>query len=265
MTENKQNKTYTRRFSRKPINSKLLVDCPTIRVLKKYGRFNKAAADAGFLKNPVSSDSDRFEVYDTTSGGYHADLSPMILGPVHVDGQLFALNIEDGWQGCKVWSFHMRGHFDEKSKTLWKDEPNKAKHPIESDDWIPEWEKWSKHIRLSGEAKRHRAKADPNAVNPNVPLFSYFQGQRLDYVSARKQMYIPWYAELVQKTESFQYLKVRFQAGTSLILLDPDGQPRDQLWIHQDVHSLTSRINEFSLIFGHGFVLAAVLMEIKVW
>jgi len=261
----RQKKLVKRRFRPKPIDPSLFSVEPTIRVLKKYGRFNAWAKENGYLKNPVPTEEDKFEVYDVTSGGFHADLSPMILGPVLVDGLGFAANIEDGWQGCKVWSFHMRGCFAVDAKTLWQDDPTQPAHDPQGNAWIPEWRKWSEHIRFSGEAKRHRAKADPNAVNPNVPLFCYWQGERLDYVTARCRMYVPWYAELVQQTESYKYLKARFDAGTSLILLDPDGQGREQPWQALSRATLTARIRDPELIFGHGFVLASVLLGVNVW
>lgn len=265
METNVQKKTYKRHFCPKPINLEILVTNPEIFVLKKYGRFNKAAKEAGFLKHPVPEPGCNFEVYDVTSGGFHADLSPMVLGPVFIDGELFAHNIEDGWQGCKVWSFHMRGHFDAGSPSLWTDDPSSALHTYEEMKWLPEWLKWSKYVRLSGEGKRHRNKSKSNSVNPNVPLGSFYKGQMLGYVEARKQMYIPWYAELILLTDSFQYLKKRFDAGTSLVLLDPDGQPRDERWQVQDQFALQRRVDDISLIFGHGFVLACVLQGIRVW
>lgn len=261
----KQKKVYTRKFRPKPVNEDILSSHPTIRVLKKYGRFNKWAKANDFLKNPTSTPEDSFEVYDTTSGGYHADLSPMVLGPVNVDGKFFAYNIEDGWQGSKVWGFHMRGRFDPTAPLLWRDDESGPFHSIEGIEWLSEWNKWSQHIRLSGEGKRHRAKVDPEAANPNAPLFSYFRGERLSYVEARKKMYIPWYAELVQNTDSYDYLQRRFRAGTSLILLDPDGQERDQNWEEQYEWTLRKRIDNPALIFGHAFVLAAILQDITVW
>ena len=146
-SKSKQQKVFKRRFKPRPINPELLSNSPTIRVLKKYGRFNKVAKEQGFLKNPVSNDGDRFEVYDTTSGGFHADLSPMVLGPVLIEGTLFAHNIEDGWQGCKVWQFHMRGRFDKRAPNLWRDEVGGETHDQEGEGWLAEWQKWSEHIR----------------------------------------------------------------------------------------------------------------------
>ncbi len=261
----RQQKVYRRHFRAKPLRTELVVARPTVRVLKKYGRFDKQAKARGHLKHPKPTTDDPFEVYDATSGGFHADLSPMLLGPVLLDGAPFACNIEDGWQGCKVWSFHMRGYFDARTPTLWRDDPARASHDPAGDAWLSEWRKWSEHIRFGGEAKRHRAKINADAENFNAPLFSYFQGQRLLYAEARKRMYVPWYADLVKRTDSYRYLKQRFDAGTPLLLLDFDGQPRDEPWQTQDAASLRARIDDPARVFGHGFALAAALQDICVW
>lgn len=265
----KQKKKASPNFKVCKINLDICIDKPTIRVMKKYMRFHPTAGKNGWLKYPVGD----FEVYDVCSGGRMNDLSPMILGPVIDEfGDEIALNIEDGWQGSKVWSMHMNGgQFDEKKKLLWKD--GLAKLNPDKDSWIPEWKKWNKHICFSGEAARHRVKIkkDDKSANKNVPLFSYYHGKRYSYEKARKLMYIRWYAKLVQQTKSFKYLKERFDAGTSLVLLDFDGQPRDQKDIlinldNEKAHKyMETRINDPNEIFGHGFVLACVLAGIDVW
>jgi hypothetical protein len=260
----KQQKIVKRRFKEKAITKKLITDNPTIRVLKKYSRFDKEAKAKGFLKNPVSDEDDKFEVYDVSSSGFMSDLSPMLLGPIiDTNGDILGYNIEDVWQSFKVFSIHMNGgKFDKKAQNEWK---NGSKR--NDDNWIKEWTKWSENGRFSGEGKRHRCKIDKKdkCINPNIPLFSYFHDQKLSYVEARKQMYIPWYAKLVKNTRSFQYLKKRFDSGISLILLDPDGQPRDEEIIYINEDNMRERVNNKNKIFGHGFVLACVLMGINVW
>ena len=215
---------------------------------------------------PESSHGYSFEIYDITSGGFMRDLSPMTLGPV-VDefDDVLGCNIEDCWQGGKVWTFHMNGgRFDPKKANLWVD-GSKELDP-EGEEWIPEWKKWNEHICWSGEAKRHRAKVDKSKENPNVPLFSYYRGRRMPYENARQAMYCRWYDELVRKTVAYDYLKERFKAGVNLVLLDTDGQPRDEF----PPESVTKEMAEKSIddreeIFGHGKVLACVIQDINVW
>lgn len=265
----KQKKKIKRWFKIHPINKKLIISDPYIQVIKKYSRFDKKAKELGFLKSPKSTLDNPFEVFDDSSGGFNADLSPMMLGPV-IDkyGDCIGYNIEDAWQGSKVFTFHMNGgKFDpkEKKNNYWKN-GNKKLNP-NGDKWIEEWKKWSEFCRFSGEGLRRRCKIETKdkCINPNIPLFSYYRGKRLSYVEARKQMYIPWYADLVIKTRSFKYLKNRFDKGISLIILDPDGQARDTKILKLNKENMSLKINDSKFVFGHGFVLGCVILGINVW
>jgi hypothetical protein len=256
-----------RHFKEKPV--KIKVSNPWITVLKKYGRFNNDAKEKGWLKYPVPSQDNPFEVFDVSSGGIMRELSPLILGEVVDEWEDYlGKNIEDCWQGRKVWSMHLiRGSkFDPESPILWKKGPNlEDEINIESLEWLSEWQKWSDAICNSGEAKRHRVpKSQGTEENKNVPLFSYYKGQMFDYVPARKLMYCRWYAKLVQETNSFKYLKKRFDSGTPLILLDPDGEERDT-FTNITKEYAQERIDDPDHVFGHGFVLACILLKIDVW
>lgn len=245
----------------------ILVEDPKITVIKKYGRFNRIAMANGWLKHPPpNSHPYPFEIYDATSGGVMRELSPMVLGPV-VDefGDVLGCNIEDCWQGLKVWDFHMNGgKFNPKKPNLWED--GDEDHWCEEDEWIPEWTKWSQHILWSGEAKRHRVKIDHTLDNPNVPLFSFYRGKRLPYEDARQAMYCRWYDVLVRETEAYKYLKGRFEAGVSIAFLDTDGQPRDTfppIPITKDMAG--KRIVDKDAVFGHGYVLACSIQGFDPW
>jgi len=263
----KQKKKVKRWFKIHPI--KLISVNPYIQVIKKYSRFDKVAKELGFLKHPKSTKENKFEVYDDSSGGFYAELSPMMIGPV-IDrySDCIGYNIEDAWQASKVYSFHLNsGKFDPKGKknNYWKD-GNKVIDHTKSDEWIIEWKKWSEFCRFSGEGLRRRCKLtkDKNCINPNIPLFSYYRGEKLSYVESRKKMYIPWYADLVVKTRAFKYLKEKF-TKTSLIILDPDGQPRDQKILEINEKTMREKINDKKFIFGHAYVIACILLNINVW
>jgi len=256
-----------RSFARKPINQKILSKQAKIRVIKLYGRFNKEAKNLGILQWPKSTPEDPFENFGICSGHPMKELSPMLMGPVMIDGEMFSKNIEDGWQGTKVWSAHMtNGHFDSKKDAFWVTGNKKLDPAV--DEWIPEWKKWSEYIRNSGLGKRRHFKIDKTQTNTNIPLFQFFQGERLSYVEGRKKMYVRWYYELVQKTNAFQYLKERYDAGTSLNLMEFDGMHRnsaEHLPEPLTPEKLQESINNPNIIFGHGMVLAAVLLGCRLW
>lgn len=219
----------------------------SIRVLKIYTRFAKVP-DPSCRAYPRVDGYKCYNVCKNRSP-YHT-LSPMMLGPVHDEsGELFAHNIEDGWQCCKVWPFHRQ----------------------QGDNWLELWGEWSRRGRFSRLAKRHRTPKAPgqqtDAVNRNVPLFSLYMGDEMDYVTARKRMYCRWYEELVQHVAEFRDLRARYLSGQKLILLDYDGLDRLNPAENVDLtpEKLRDLVNDGSRPFGHGLVLAATLMGCPVW
>ena len=73
-------------------------------------------------------------------------------------------------------------------------------------------------------------------------------------------MYIPWYAEAVKGVPAFQDIKKRYDQGESFVFLEFDGDGRDlEVWPDCTEEYLQSKIDDKTKVFGHGFVLAAVL------
>lgn len=277
ITENPEARRPTGRsnFATRIIDKSLVTQNPTVRVVKKYSRFDSVARERGWNQFPKSSDNDKFEVYDITSAGnMSADLSPMYLraGSTSTTPNT---TIEDAWQGQKVWMAHLvkGAYFDPRAKWQWKLPVPSKDHQREY--WLPsetgwkyQWYRWRDNILHNmGKSQRHRMKDySLTAPNPNVPLFSYYENRKMQYVTARKSMYVPWYANMVSMTRSFLYLQRRFNAGISLILMDPDGQPREEHpWESITTFSATRRINDPTTIFGHGLVLACVIRGVDVW
>eukprot|EP00339_Tiarina_fusa_P024589 CAMPEP_0117007728 /NCGR_PEP_ID=MMETSP0472-20121206/7507_1 /TAXON_ID=693140 ORGANISM="Tiarina fusus, Strain LIS" /NCGR_SAMPLE_ID=MMETSP0472 /ASSEMBLY_ACC=CAM_ASM_000603 /LENGTH=162 /DNA_ID=CAMNT_0004709585 /DNA_START=268 /DNA_END=753 /DNA_ORIENTATION=- len=129
----------------------------------------------------------------------------MVLGPVHDEnGNLFGSNIEDAWQCSKVFKSQLCGH------------------SVDSGKWKKNWEEWSLRGRFSGEARRHRTQSRADET-----LFSYYMGEKLTYVEARKRMYCRWYHQTVVETAAFKDLRARHLAGINLVLLEYDGLDRD--------------------------------------
>jgi len=215
-----------------------------IRVLKIYTRF--ARVDESLKIWPHVEGYERFNV---CKNNRYQDLSPMILGPVKDEkGELYAHNIEDAWQCSKVWPFHL-------------EQPN----------WEKNWTEWSRRGRFSGEARRHRTpkkvRQQTDSRNRNIPEFSYYMGDRMKYKEARERMYMPWYEELVKKTDAYKDLKARHLAGRNLLLLEYDGLDRNNPEENCDLteEMLIERLNDESRPFGHGLVAACCLLDMPVW
>lgn len=166
-------------------------------------------------------------VIDTTSGsGRYVSLSPFVLDA----RKYMARRFENLWQFSKVYP----------------DQIDADGEPSTS------WFEW-----------RHRGFTSDHAVRyPKgkgaIPLYSFWNGSRLGYIDARKQIYAPVYAELVQSTLGFSQLKEQLEWATAynreLILLDYDAYDHTKLGM-----SLVDVINNPDRKMGHAFVLLMIL------
>ena len=174
-----------------------------------------------FQHNPYSG-----LVVDTTSrGGTWSGLSPFLLSAEKYGSR----NFENLWQYSKVYPEHA--------------EQMGLKYVIKND-----WFDWSQAGYNNPSAVRY-----PMGKG-RKPLFSFWLGQKLGYIEARKKIYIPIYAELVQLTESFAALKTAFQTQ-DLVLRDYDGYDYTVMGL-----TLGAVANDPSRKCGHAFVLAALLL-----
>lgn len=99
----------------------------------------------------------------------------------------------------------------------------------------------------------------------------------LDYISARKKIYCGEYARLAPKTESFKALLKLLQNGENLQLVEVDGPdpylkypPYDQISPENPGLLITEEtikmiVNDPGKPFGHGFVIAALLLGGEKW
>lgn len=179
----------------------------------------------------------RLNIIDTTSRNKDPrwrELSPFHLGPVdcyEVSGangarvMLRARNVENAWQYSKVYPGHVIG-----------------------DVMLSTWFEW----RNAGFAK-DRADRYPMGKGA-VPSFSYWNGERLGYVEARRRIYIPLYSKAVRATHAFAELERIYQAEGHLTLWDFDGYLHRELGMsYEDVIGCTTKK------MGHAFVLAMML------
>lgn len=102
--------------------------------------------------------------------------------------------------------------------------------------------------------------------------------QLLDYIDARKQIYLPNYIESVQKESQFEDLKKLLKKGKNLLILEVDGPHQESLSYYKKKYNVnddfidnntmlaTSKnidimLNDEIHPFGHGYCLAAALLE----
>ncbi len=188
-----------------------------------------------FICGPNTKIPTNAEVINVTSRSkdFGAGLSPFYLGPVNLYGGHVSKNVENAWQYAKVYERHVKDG-----------EPT------------PEYFEWAKAGWNNSYAARY-----PMGKGA-VPEYSYWDGQKLGYVEARKKIYYPLYCEAAARTESYQKLKDLYESlsnkFTDLWLWDFDGFNHRELgW------TLTDVINRPERKMGHGFCLAGMLTDFK--
>lgn len=192
--------------------------------MKKFGTVvaigmrDKEPKNADLVLSPVSTDSE------------WSSLSPFFLGPCRTpDGTLFA-NMENLWQFSKVYDQHL-----DMAGDLYHGEINA--------DW------WAWHMHGARQQKARRYPMGKGAV----PLFSKWGSLRLSYVNARKVIYIPQYARLVEQQKLYRKLVRAYARGANIVLRDFDAY--DIFSAYEDKHWVNAIQNK-DRKFGHGFVIA---------
>lgn len=167
-------------------------------------------------------------IINTTSrsDNWSKGLSPFFVGPVDLYGGYKAQNVENAWQFSKVYYNQVDAN----------DSPTQSYFDWAEDGW-----------------KDTYAHRYPKGKN-SVPLYSYWDGNRLGYIEARKQIYIPLYSKAVKQTYAFEKLKKMHSAGGDLYLWDFDGYNHKALGLSYD-----QVINDPARKMGHAFVLAMLL------
>lgn len=102
----------------------------------------------------------------------------------------------------------------------------------------------------------------------------------LNYIEGRKEIYLPVYTELVKKEQQFFELKERMKNGENLLIIEVDGPHTESLPYYQEKYNvdkdfiientmlatkenLSVMLEDPSHPFGHGYVLAAALLDIE--
>ncbi len=160
------------------------------------------------------------------SKNWSSGLSPFFCGPVDLYNGYVSKNVENAWQYSKVYEYYAE---DDK-------EPGER------------YFKWAKDGWDSVRAVRY-----PMGKGAK-PMYSYWDGKKLGYIDARKEIYIPLYAKAVQKTSAFQQLKKMSEEPGDLYLWDFDGYNHRVLG-----YSFQQVINDPIKTMGHAFVIAMLL------
>jgi len=156
-------------------------------------------------------------------------LSPFFLGPCKLYGDFVSQNVENAWQHSKVYEEHMDG--DAISSRYWE---------WAEKGWADTW--------------AHRYPMGKGAI----PKFSFWNGDRLGYIDARKRIYIPLYRNAVIAVMAWRLLKQKYDAykkmNRDLYLVDFDAYMHKKIGMSYD-----NVVNNEKKKMGHAFVLAMAL------
>ena len=168
---------------------------------------------------------DGFTLVDVTSRSaepMYKALSPFYLPAGRLYGDYSAKNVENAWQYAKVYA-----NYDDNSKPK------------------PEYFDWAQN----GWNKTY---ADRFPMGKGTrPVYSWWDGEALDYISARKKIYVPLYERTAIKTAGYENLRQRLINSENIAVSCFDS------YNYEDDFEKT--LNDPRRILGHAMVLANML------
>jgi len=161
------------------------------------------------------------------------------------------------------------------NKVIWS-------HPAEThysnDIILPAYWQW----REKGMNNPYAVRYPAGYTNRHSCLFSIKEGStdHLDYIDARKQIYVPTYCELVKKQPKFIELKNKLANGENLLIIEVDGPHQESLSYYQETwnvddnfiendtilaseENINIMLNDDKHSFGHGYCLAMALLDME--
>lgn len=153
-------------------------------------------------------------------------LSPFLMGPVKLYGNHRAIRMENAWQYAKVYARHVDAN----------GEPTHLYYKWAIEGWAND-----------------RAVRYPMGKGA-IPLYSLWDGEKLDYISARKNIYIPLYSKLAIDTAAYKELERMYEEGKDITLFDFDGYDNTRFNLNME-----QVLNNPNKKMGHAFVLKMML------
>lgn len=162
---------------------------------------------------------------------------------------------ENIWQGSKVYASVDEQYQVKGGNVIWS---HRSEIHVQDNTLTKEFWSWRRKLWNNPYPVRY-----PNGYyGRSKCLYAlWFEDNKwiqLDYIAARKKIYCNVYSQLVNETEAFKILKQRFDSGENIQICEMDVRPSI---ITKDI--LLSELNNTTYPFGHGYVLAACLMNIS--
>lgn len=189
-----------------------------------------------------------------------------------VAGELMQRGIifENWWQFLKVYQDVPQSR---QYQSRWSDViiwEHPAEHHVDDDGHIlPAYYQW----RLKGFRNTHPVRYPIGIQHRHETLCHRYKGEILDYVPARKRIYLPGMLQCLSASPMFVKLRERYQKGEKMLVIEVDGPKMEhQLYYQQrcnlqltnpiDITLAVLRImlNDTRAAFGHGYCIATALL-----
>lgn len=201
------------------------------------------------------------------------------LGPYELKDE-YGRIFENLWQFSKVYPWVPRSiqyHSRQYRLIVW-DHPEE----IHVDNGLLTDQYWA--WRMKGMCNKYPVRYPVgNDKHKSMCLCSIKEGETepLDYITARKRIYLPEYIRLVKQQRQFHELLERHLQGENLLVIEIDGPHQESLTSYQEQyhvndefiinhtilvtpHNMNIMINDPKHAFGHGYCLAMALLNLTV-
>jgi len=212
----------------------------------------------------------------------YGDLGPYVLKNNH--GHI----MENIWQFAKCYEKipAAKEYYSRYDKTVIWNHPSEVH--ILNDELTPEWLNWHNkgltcqyHVRFpAGFNNMHLCKFAVIEVYGDDCDYDIKCGdhkyKKLDYIQARKQIYLPVYVNLVKQQRKFDSLQKRLLRGENLLIIEVDGPHYESLNYYKNLYNVDDdfivnstilvnqqnmdiMMNDSKHPFGHGYCLGMAL------
>jgi len=211
---------------------------------------------------------------------YWGDLSPYHIGEEGKEGKFSIM--ENYWQFSKVYPSVPKivGTFSKNKKDIVWDHPEEV-HIDKKGNLTEKYYAW----RNKGMYNEYPVRYPVGYKNRGACIYSLYipfngneECKKLNYIDARKQIYVNKYCELVKKHPKFNELLEKIKKGEKLLIIEVDGPHQESLQYYEDEYKVPDHFIENSTIevneenmkimlndpkhpFGHGYCLAIALLK----
>ena len=185
--------------------------------------------------------------------------------------------MENCWQFSKIYpkvqqSTQKYSRYNDTIIWQWPEEEHIKDDMIQPEYWI-----W----RQAGFHNQYAVRYPVGYTHKPTVAYSLLEkgGVPLNYIEARKAIYLPLYTSLAKKEERYKQLKKMLEKGVNLLIIEVDGPHEESLDYYKNKYNvnndfikhdtmlatkenLSIMLNDPKHAFGHGYCLAASLLNI---